>query len=104
MQAVQHGVERRWLGIVEHPQQVHEGGVFAQPFAEPDAPADGFKVTFGRFAKEQLMLGTDVVLKRLVAVWIHSLREIRRGQEIGADDGVLQKLIDALAHFAHNGA
>ena len=103
LQTAQHCVEVRWLGIVQHPQQVYEGGVFAQPLAEPGAPAQGFEFPFGRFAEEQLVLGADVVLRRAVAVRVHPLREIRCGREVGTDDGVLQKLVDALAHFADDG-
>ena len=104
LQAAQHCVEVRWLGIVQHPQQVHEGGVFAQPLAEPGAPAQRLEIPFGRFAEEQLVLGADVVLRRAVAVRVHPLRKIRCGREVGTDDGILQKLVDALAHFTDHGA
>ena len=102
-QAFQHGSDGSRPRAVQHPQQVHEGGVLSQLFAKREAPLRRFEPTSRLFPEEQLVLRPDVLVGRWVPARIHPLREVRLRHEVCADDGIAKKLVDPLTHLADHG-
>ena len=102
-QALQHRIDRGRLGAVQHPQEVHEGGVLAQLLAKRETPFPRFKPPDRRFPEEHLVLRPNVRVGRGVSARVHPLRKSRLRHEVGADDGVVEKLVDPLAHLADHG-
>ena len=81
-QTVQHGSDGSRPRAVQHPQQVHEGGVFAQLLAKGKAPLRRFEPPGRRFPEEQLVLRPDVLVSRWVPARIHPLREAGLRHEV----------------------
>ena len=103
MQPIQHRPDRRRLRSIQHPQQVHEGGVLSKLPAEGETPLQRFKLPGGELSEEHLVLGSDVVFGRHVPGRVHPLGETRLRHEIRADDGVFEKLVDPLPHLPDDG-
>ena len=66
-QALQHGSDGGRPGAVQHPQQVHEGGVLAQLPAKRETPFPRFEPPVRNFPEEHLVLRPDVLVGRSVS-------------------------------------
>ena len=94
---------QRRRAAVQHPQQVHERRVLAQPVGQRHAPRGRLEAALQRFAEEQLVLRPDVLLGRRMARRVHAGRQVVRGQQVAADDGAAEEGVDALPGLAHDG-
>ena len=103
LQAVQHHADRRRSRSIQHPQQVHEGGVLPKLPAEGETPVRRFEPPVRSFSKEHLVLCPDVVLGGPVAGRVHPLGEPGLRHEVRADDRVPEKFVDPLAHLPDDG-
>ena len=85
---------------VEHAQQVHERGVFAQPVAEGQAPPVGAEVALDGGPEEELVLRAEVRLGRRVQGRVDPGGQVVGRVQVPADDGPAEKGVDALPDLA----
>ena len=98
-----HHLSERSRASVQHPQQVHESAVPAEPVRERDPPVLGAGVLRRNRLEEQLVHRADVVLAVPEQGGVRRAGEIRMRRQDVRDQRFAEELVNALPRLAHDG-